>query len=484
MSYEQLRQGLTFDDVLLLPQMSDLLPSSCDVSTVLTARIRLHIPLVSSPMDTVTESRTAIAIAQLGGIGFIHRNLPIERQAAEVAAVKKFESGMIADPITVHPEQPIGDALTIMERHGISGLPVVTDTLLVGILTNRDLRFERRLERPVREVMTTKVITARPGTSLDEAKEILQQHRIEKLPLVDVNNRLRGLITVKDMDKATRHPFSSKDSMGRLRVGAAIGVGAEREERAAALHKAGVDVLCVDTAHGHSRNVIDALMATKREWPEIDVVAGSVATPEGAKVLCEAGADALRVGMGPGSICTTRMVSGVGVPQITAIFDCARIAGERRIPIIADGGIRFSGDITKALAAGASTVMIGSLFAGTEESPGETILYQGRTYKLYRGMGSLGAMSERMRDRYGQEAVPESKMVPEGIEGRVPHRGALASNIEQLVGGLQAGMGYIGAMNLADLRKRAQFIRVTDAGVRESHVHDVFVTKEAPNYRP
>ena len=484
MSYEQLRQGLTFDDVLLLPQMSDLLPSSCDVSTVLTARIRLHIPLVSSPMDTVTESRTAIAIAQLGGIGFIHRNLPIERQAAEVAAVKKFESGMIADPITVHPEQPIGDALTIMERHCISGLPVVTDTLLVGILTNRDLRFERRLERPVREVMTTKVITARPGTSLDEAKEILQQHRIEKLPLVDVNNRLRGLITVKDMDKATRHPFSSKDSMGRLRVGAAIGVGAEREERAAALHKAGVDVLCVDTAHGHSRNVIDALMATKREWPEIDVVAGSVATPEGAKVLCEAGADAIRVGMGPGSICTTRMVSGVGVPQITAIFDCARIAWERRIPIIADGGIRFSGDITKALAAGASTVMIGSLFAGTEESPGETILYQGRTYKLYRGMGSLGAMSERMRDRYGQEAVPESKMVPEGIEGRVPHRGALASNIEQLVGGLQAGMGYIGAMNLADLRKRAQFIRVTDAGVRESHVHDVFVTKEAPNYRP
>jgi len=295
---------------------------------------------------------------------------------------------------------------------------------------------------------------------------------------------LRGLITVKDMDKATRHPFSSKDSMGRLRVGAAIGVGAEREERAAALHKAGVDVLCVDTAHGHSRNVIDALMATKREWPEIDVVAGSVATPEGAKVLCEAGADAIRVGMGPGSICTTRMVSGVGVPQITAIFDCARIAWERRIPIIADGGIRFSGDITKALAAGASTVMIGSLFAGTEESPGETILYQGRTYKLYRGMGSLGAMSERMRDRYGQEAVPESKMVPEGIEGRVPHRGALASNIEQLVGGLQAGMGYIGAMNLADLRKRAQFIRATDAGVRESHVHDVFVTKEAPNYRP
>jgi IMP dehydrogenase len=483
-SYEQLRQGLTFDDVLLLPQMSDLLPSSCDVSTMLSSRIHLHIPLVSSPMDTVTESRTAIAIAQLGGIGFIHRNLPIEQQAAEVAAVKKFESGMIADPITVHPEQPIGDALSIMERHGISGLPVVTDERLVGILTNRDLRFERRLERPVREVMTTRVITAQPGISLDEAKDILQQHRIEKLPLVDVHNRLRGLITVKDMDKATRHPFSSKDSMGRLRVGAAIGVGAEREARTAALHKAGVDVLCIDTAHGHSRNVIESLMATKRECPDVDVVAGSIATPEAAKALSDAGADALRVGMGPGSICTTRMISGVGVPQITAILDCARVAADRGIPIIADGGIRFSGDITKALAAGASAVMIGSLFAGTEESPGETILYQGRTYKLYRGMGSLGAMSERMRDRYGQERSTEDKTVPEGIEGRVPHRGALASNIEQLIGGLQAGMGYMGAANLAELRKRAKFIRVTDAGVRENHVHDVFITKEAPNYRP
>jgi IMP dehydrogenase len=484
MPYEQLREGLTFDDVLLLPQFSDLLPSGCDVSTVLTPRISLRIPLVSSPMDTVTESRTAIAIAQLGGIGFIHRNLPIEQQAAEVAAVKKFESGMIADPVTVHPDQPIGDALAIMERHGISGLPVVKDERLVGILTNRDLRFERRLARPVREVMTVKVITARPGISLEQAKDILQQHRIEKLPLVDDHDRLRGLITVKDMDKAIRHPFSSKDQMGRLRVGAAIGVGAEREERAAALHRAGVDVFCIDTAHGHSRNVIDALMATKREWPETDVVAGSVATTEGARALIEAGADALRVGMGPGSICTTRMVSGVGVPQITAITDCASLATPRHIPVIADGGIRFSGDITKALAAGAASVMIGSLFAGTEESPGETILYQGRTYKLYRGMGSLGAMSERVRDRYGQDAVAEGKLVPEGIEGRVPHRGALASNIEQLVGGLQAGMGYIGAANLDELRQRAKFIRVSDAGVRESHVHDVFVTKEAPNYRP
>jgi IMP dehydrogenase len=483
-SDEQLRQGLTFDDVLLVPQMSDVLPSSCDVSTQLTRSIPLHIPLVSSPMDTVTESRTAIVIAQLGGIGFIHRNLSIERQAAEVAAVKKFESGMITDPVTVNPDQPIGEALAIMERHAISGLPVVVQEHLVGILTSRDLRFERRLDRPVREVMTTRVITARPGISVEEAKEILQQHRIEKLPIVDTHNRLRGLITVKDMDKATRHPFSSKDAMGRLRVGAAIGVGPEREERAAALRKAGVDVLCIDAAHGHSRNVIDALMATKRECPEIDVVAGSIATPEAAKALCDAGADALRVGMGPGSICTTRMVSGVGVPQITAIFDCARVANERNIPVIADGGIRFSGDITKALAAGASTVMIGALFAGTEESPGETILYQGRTYKLYRGMGSLGAMNERISDRYGQEGVSEGKLVPEGIEGRVPHRGSLASNIQQLVGGLQAGMGYVGAANLAQLRLRARFIRVTDAGVRESHVHDVFVTKEAPNYRP
>jgi IMP dehydrogenase len=485
MPYQELRDGLTFDDVLLLPQFSDLLPSNCDVSTALSQRIRLRIPLVASPMDTVTESRSAIVIAQLGGLGFIHRNLTIERQAAEVAAVKKFESGMIADPVTVHPEQKIGDAFAIMERYGISGLPVVADERLVGILTNRDLRFERRLDRQVREVMTKDVITARPGISLDAAKEILQKHRIEKLPLVDEQNRLRGLITVKDMDKATRHPFSSKDARGRLRVGAAIGVSPEREERAAALMRAGVDVLCIDTAHGHSQNVIDAVRATKRECPEIDVVAGSVATAEGAKALIEAGADALRVGMGPGSICTTRIVAGVGVPQITAIMDCVAVAEPRRVAVIADGGIRFSGDITKALAAGASSVMIGSLFAGTEESPGETILYQGRTYKLYRGMGSLGAMSERVRDRYGQHDVTDgSKLVPEGIEGRVPHRGPLGSNIEQLVGGLQAGMGYIGAANLLELRKRAKFIRVTDAGQRESHVHDVFITKEAPNYRP
>jgi IMP dehydrogenase len=484
MPHSELREGLTFDDVLLLPQASDLLPSSCEVATMLTPNIRLRIPLVSSPMDTVTESRSAIAIAQMGGLGFIHRNLTVERQAAEVAAVKKYESGMIADPVTVHPEQKIADALATMERHGISGLPVVADGRLVGILTNRDLRFEKHLGKLVREVMTTKVITAHPGISLEQAKEILQAHRIEKLPLIDERQRLCGLITVKDMDKATRHPHSSKDKMGRLRVGAAIGVGPEREERAAALVRAGVDVLCIDTAHGHSRNVIDALRATKHDHPEIDVVAGNVATAEGAKALLDAGADALRVGMGPGSICTTRVISGVGVPQITAIMDCAAVAEPRGVPLVADGGIRFSGDIVKALAAGAATVMIGALFAGSEESPGETILYQGRTYKLYRGMGSLGAMSERVRDRYGQSDVEESKLVPEGIEGRVPHRGSLASNIEQLVGGLQSGMGYIGSANLTELRRRARFIRVTDAGQRESHVHDVFVTREAPNYRP
>ena len=483
MPFSELPEGLTFDDVLLLPQFSDLLPTSCDVSTLLTPRVRLRIPLVSSPMDTVTESATAIAIAQMGGLGFIHRNLSVERQSAEVEMVKKYESGMISDPVTVSPEQRIGDALTIMQRHHISGLPVVAEGRLVGILTSRDLRFERRLDKSVREVMTQNVITANPSITLEAAKEILQKHRIEKLPLVDDHHRLRGLITVKDMDKATRHPHSSKDSFGRLRVGAAIGVGPEREARAAALRRAGVDVLCIDTAHGHTRNVLDAIRATKRECPDLEVVAGNIATAEGAKALIDAGVDALRVGMGPGSICTTRVISGVGVPQMTAILDVVAIAEPRGIPVIADGGIRFSGDITKALAAGASVVMIGSLFAGTEESPGETILYQGRTYKLYRGMGSIGAMTERTFDRYGLQEAEEGKHVPEGIEGRVPHRGSLASNVEQLVGGLQSGMGYTGAANLAELRRRARFIRVTAAGNRESHVHDVFITKEAPNYR-
>src|SRR5271170_2483180 len=475
MPFQELREGLTFDDVLLLPQLSDLLPSQCDVATWLSPRIRLHLPLVSSPMDTVTESRSAIALAQLGGIGIVHRNLSVERHAAEVETVKKYESGMISDPVTVHPDQKIGEALKIMERYRISGVPVVVEGhRLVGILTNRDLRFEKRLDRQVREVMTTRLITARPGISLEAAKEILQAHRIEKLPLVDEHNRLRGLITVKDMDKATRHPHSSKDAFGRLRVGAAIGVGPDREERVAMLKRAGVDVLLIDTAHGHSQNVIDALRATKRECPDIEVIAGNVATSDGAKALIDAGADALRVGIGPGSICTTRVVSGVGVPQMTAIMDCVSIGEPRNVPIIADGGVRFSGDIVKALAAGASSVMIGSLFAGTEESPGETVLYQGRTYKEYRGMGSIGAMSARMRDRYMRQDMPDGKIVPEGVEGRVPYRGSLASNVEQLVGGLQSGMGYLGAANLIELRRRARFIRVSEAGQRESHVHDVF----------
>lgn len=482
MPLPELREGLTFDDLLLLPQESNVLPHQCDVTTMLSRRIALNIPLVASPMDTVTESATAIAIAQLGGLGFIHRNLSIERQAAEIEVVKKYESGMISDPITVAPEQPIRAALEVMHRYRISGLPVVSEDRLVGILTNRDLRFAKQLDKPVREVMTSKVITARLGISLEQAQEILQTHRIEKLPLVDEHNRLRGLITVKDMDKAVRFPNASKDSLGRLRVGAAVGVGADREERVAALVRAGADVIVIDSAHGHSRNVIETLAAIKRQ-ADIEVVAGNVATAEGARALIEAGADALRVGIGPGSICTTRVVSGVGVPQMSAIMDCVAAAEAAHVPLIADGGIRYSGDIAKALAAGASSVMIGSLFAGTEESPGETILYQGRTYKLYRGMGSMGAMHERSRDRYNQHLVADAKLVPEGIEGRVPHRGALASNIDQLVGGLQSGMGYVGAANLAQLRRRARFIRVSEASQRESHVHDVFITKEAPNYR-
>jgi IMP dehydrogenase len=483
MRYAELREGLAFDDVLLLPQESDLVPAQCDVSTYLTRKIRLNIPLVASPMDTVSEARAAIVMAQSGGLAFIHRNLSIESQAAEVATVKKFESGMIVDPVTVHPDQKIKDALEIMRRCRISGLPVAVDGRLVGIVTHRDLRFEGRLDRAVREVMTTKVVTARPGITLEEAKEILQAHRIEKLPLVDEHQRLRGLITVKDMEKASCYPKACKDALGRLRVGAAIGVGPDSEARVEALMRAGVDVICIDSAHGHSRNVIETLKATKRRFPELEIVAGSVATADGALSLIEAGADAIRVGMGPGSICTTRIVSGVGVPQLTAILDCVPAAAPRRIPIIADGGIRFSGDITKALGAGADCAMIGSLFAGTEESPGEVVIYQGRAYKVYRGMGSLGAMAERGRDRYGQQDISDAKLVPEGIEGRVPYRGSLASNIEQLVGGLQAGMGYVGAANLAELRQRARFIRVSEAGQRESHVHDVFITKEAPNYR-
>jgi IMP dehydrogenase len=488
MGVRDLREALTFDDVLLVPAASSVLPRDVDVNTFLTRHIQLRIPLLSAAMDTVTEARTAIALAQEGGIGVIHRNLSIAEQAREVEKVKKSESGMIVDPITVHPDQPIAEAVEIMRRYQISGLPVTQDGGLVGILTNRDLRFEKRVDRRVHEVMTSRnLVTAKPGITLEAAKEVLHEYRIEKLPVVDDSNRLRGLITVKDIEKAIKFPNAVKDDFGRLRVGAAVGTGDDREERADALIRAGADVLVLDTAHGHSRAVLDTVTVLKGTHPAKDLIAGNVATEEGVRALLDAGADGIKVGMGPASICTTRVVSGVGMPQLTAIFEAAHAAARADVPVIADGGIRYSGDITKALAAGASSVMIGSLFAGTEESPGETILYQGRTYKLYRGMGSLDAMRERegSRNRYFQEGDSElgPKLVPEGVEGRVPYKGTISFITEQLVGGLAAGMGYLGCSNLAELRATAKFVRVTAAGTRESHVHDVFVTKEAPNYQ-
>ena len=485
----ELREGLTFDDVLLVPAASGVLPRDTDVSTSLTRSIRLHIPLLSAAMDTVTEARTAIAMAQEGGLGVIHRNLAVAEQALQVEKVKKSESGMIVDPVTVHPEQPIAEALAIMQRYRISGLPVTRGGQLVGILTNRDLRFEKRLDRTVGEVMTKeKLVTAQPGVTLEQAKEILHRYRIEKLPVIDERNQLRGLITVKDIEKAIRYPNAAKDERGRLRVGAAIGTGPDREARAEALVRAGADVLVVDTAHGHSEAVIETVRAVKSAFPRVDLIAGNVGTAEGSAALVKAGVDAVKVGMGPASICTTRVVSGVGVPQLTAIGDAIGPAERAGVPVIADGGIKFSGDVTKALAAGAHTVMIGGLFAGTEESPGETILYQGRTYKLYRGMGSLEAMRERegSRNRYFQDEEAEElgrKLVPEGIEGRVPYKGSLSFIVQQLVGGLRAGMGYLGARSLAELRQNAKFVRVSSAGLKESHVHDVYITKEAPNYR-
>jgi IMP dehydrogenase len=436
-------------------------------------------------MDTVTESRTAIAMAQEGGIGIVHRNLSVAAQASEVEKVKKFESGMISDPITVEPEQKISEAQAIMQKYGISGLPVTKRGKLVGILTHRDLRFEKRTDRLVADVMTKEnLITVRPGVDLDDAKELLHQHRIEKLLVVDEHYQLKGLITVKDIEKKIQYPFACKDERGRLRVGAAVGVGADWEERVESLVRAGADMIAVDTAHGHSRNVMDVVRQIRRRYPDLEVAGGNIATEEGAQALIDAGVSAVKVGVGPGSICTTRVVSGVGVPQLTAIASCAKTAERRNVPIIADGGIKYSGDITKALAAGASSVMIGSLFAGTEESPGETILYQGRTYKVYRGMGSLGAMKQGSRDRYGQADVDDSmKLVPEGIEGQVPYKGSLSFNIHQLVGGLRSGMGYLGAGDVATLRARARFMQITAAGLKEGHVHDVFITKEAPNYR-
>jgi IMP dehydrogenase len=479
-----IREGLTFDDVLLLPAKSDILPKDVDVRTQLTKRISLNIPVVSAAMDTVTETKLAIALAQEGGLGFIHKALSINIQAEEVDKVKKSESGMIIDPITISPDAKIADALELMKKYRISGVPVTRGPKLVGILTNRDLRFETRLSLKVSEVMTRDhLVTAPLGTTLEKAMKILQKYKIEKLLIVDKDFSLRGLITIKDIEKKIKYPNACKDELGRLRVGAAVGVG-DYSERVPELLKAGVDIIVVDTAHGHSQGVLDAVKAIKKKYPDLDVVAGNIATAEAAKDLIRAGADCLKIGIGPGSICTTRVVSGAGVPQITAVMDCVKEADKSAIPVIADGGIKFSGDITKVLAAGASSVMIGGLFAGTEESPGETVLLQGRSYKVYRGMGSIGAMERGSKDRYFQAHEEErSKLVPEGIEGRVPYKGTLAASVHQLIGGVRAGMGYCGCENLKALKTRARFIKITSAGLRESHVHDVVITKEAPNYR-
>ncbi len=475
--------GLTFDDVLLLPAYSDVIPKDVDVSTHFTRNIRLNIPLVSAAMDTVTEANLAIAIAREGGIGIIHRAMSPERQFHEIDKVKKSESGMIIEPITVGPDASIREASSLMERYKISGVPVTVNGKLVGIITNRDLRFETDMNKKVSEVMTKEgLITAPVGTTLEEAKEILHKYKIEKLPIVDKDFNLKGLITIKDIEKRKKYPNACKDKLGRLRVGGSVGVGEEAIYRAQLLAKAGADVIVIDTAHGHSKAVIETLKRLKK-LVDVDIIAGNVATTEGAESLIKAGADAIKIGIGPGSICTTRIVAGAGVPQITAIMNCYRVAKRYKIPLIADGGIKYSGDITKAIAVGAHSVMIGSLFAGTDESPGEIVLYEGRSYKEYRGMGSLGAMAQGARDRYGQQDVEPSKLVPEGVEGRVPYKGPLAKSIHQLVGGLKAGMGYCGARTLEDLRRKARFIKITPAGLRESHVHDVILVKEAPNYR-
>ncbi len=477
-------EGLTFDDVLLLPGKSSVLPTQADTRTCLARNVPLNIPIVAAAMDTVTDSRLAIAIARQGGIGFIHRNMSIERQAEEVDRVKRSESGMIVDPVTIAPEMSVRQALDIMTKYRVSGLPVTRGTRLVGILTNRDLRFERNLDQPVSAVMTKdNLVTVAVGTTLDEAERILQKHRIEKLLVVDNEFNLKGLITVKDIQKKIEFPSATKDEQGRLRVGAAIGATGDYLERAEELAREKVDVLAIDTAHGHTARVMEAIRAVKRKFPEIQLIAGNVATAEGACDLISLGVDGLKVGIGPGSICTTRVVTGAGVPQITAIIECSRAARNSGVPIIADGGIKFSGDITKAIAAGASTVMIGGLFAGTEESPGETILYQGRTFKSYRGMGSLGAMEAGSADRYSQELADRGKSVPEGIEGQVPYKGPLSALVDQLVGGVRSGMGYCGAENLKELQEKSRFIRISSAGLRESHVHDVIITREAPNYR-
>jgi len=476
-----LREGLTFDDVLLIPAKSEILPRDVDTTTYLTKKIKLNIPLMSAGMDTVTESRLAIAIAREGGIGVIHKNMSIEKQALEVDRVKRSEHGVITDPISLSPDNLVSEALELMERYRISGVPITVNGKLVGILTNRDLRFETDFGRPIKEVMTRdNLVTAPLGTTLQEAKEILSRHKVEKLPIVDSNYNLKGLVTIKDIKKAKMYPHSAKDYKGRLVVAAAVGVTGDMMERVDALVQSRVDAICVDTAHGHSKGVLEAVRMIKAKYPDVDIIAGNVATAEATRDLIESGADSVKVGIGPGSICTTRVVAGIGVPQITAIRDCAAAAAAYGVPIIGDGGIKYSGDIAKAIAAGADVVMIGSLFAGTEESPGEIEIYQGRSFKVYRGMGSLGAMREGSKDRYFQE--DEKKLVPEGIEGRVPYKGPLAETVYQMVGGLRAGMGYCGTQNIIELKTKTQFMRITNAGLKESHPHDVTITKEAPNY--
>ncbi|MBI3182299.1 MAG: IMP dehydrogenase [Myxococcales bacterium] len=479
-----LRLALTFDDVLLLPAESQVLPGQVELSTRLTRNLALKIPLLSAAMDTVTEAGTAIAMAQAGGIGVVHKNMPADRQALEVAKVKKYESGMVLDPVTIAPEEPLSAAIELMRQNSISGIPVVKGRRLVGIITTRDVRFERNLGLKVEEVMTKKLVTAKEGVTQDQAIELLHEKRIEKLLVVDDDFELKGLITIKDIEKRRAHPNAAKDSKERLMCAAAVGVGPDREHRVDALCRAGVDVIVIDTAHGHSKGVIEAVRDTRRNWPKgFELVAGNVATAEGTRSLIQAGVDAVKVGIGPGSICTTRVIAGVGVPQITAVDECSREADQHGVPVISDGGVKYSGDVVKALAAGASTVMIGSLFAGTEEAPGDVILYQGRSYKSYRGMGSLGAMKRGAKDRYFQGEVEDPKLVPEGIEGRVPYKGALAMNVYQLLGGVRSGMGYVGCCTIEELRKKAQFVRITQAGLKESHVHDVIITEEAPNYR-
>ncbi|QTA79778.1 Inosine-5'-monophosphate dehydrogenase [Desulfonema limicola] len=480
-----IEEAFSFDDILLIPNYSDVLPKSADTKTRLTRNLELNIPVVSAAMDTVTESRVAISMARVGGLGFIHRNLDIESQAKEVDKVKKSESGMIIDPITIHPEQKLCDVLKVMEQYRISGLPVTEGDKLVGILTNRDLRFETNLEKKVSQVMTSEnLVTVYEGITLEESKKMLHKHRIEKLLVVDKSGRLTGMITIKDIEKIRKYPNACKDSRGRLRVGAAVGVGTDMLERAEALLKAGADAILIDTSHGHSKNVIHAVKTLKSTFKDIELIAGNVGTAQGAQDLVDAGVDGVKIGIGPGSICTTRIVAGIGVPQASAIMNCKEVSEKTGVPLIADGGIKFSGDVTKAIGAGAHSVMIGGLFAGAKESPGEMVFFQGRSYKAYRGMGSLEAMKEGSKDRYYQgEEADIDKLVPEGIVGRVPYSGLLSEIVFQLVGGLKAGMGYVGACSIEDLRQKARFIKISAAGMRESHVHDVIITKEAPNYR-